>query len=230
MTLGEDIATYILIYMGNNILKNFCRQRKVDFNMLIMSTKITKRKIIAFAVVCACLALILIISIPSGDTAVAKQAKTTLKTNEERIDYLASYGWTVSSEPVETVEIVIPSTFDETYENYNVLQKTQGFDLSAFKGKKVIRYTYEITNYPTQHEDPIHANLLMIDTKLIGGDVTSVSLGGFMHSFEMPNKNTVTDPTDGSLENTDYDLPSNKESAGKTTEEILDQIFNNTSK
>ena len=48
------------------------------------------------------------------------------------------------------------------------------------------RYTYEITNYPTQQDSPVQANLLVIDSKVVAGDVTSVAMGGFMHSFERP--------------------------------------------
>lgn len=154
--------------------------------MMIFSTKITKKKTVAIALICACMLMLLIISIPQSDAAAGNMKKTTLKSNEERLDYIATYGWQVSPEPVEVMEIVIPTEFDETYETYNVLQKSQGFDLSSFKGKKAMRYTYEITNYPTPQESPVNVNLLLMEEKLIGGDVTSVALGGFMHSLERP--------------------------------------------
>ena len=199
--------------------------------MLIFSTKITKKKVLAFSLVFACLALILIIAIPSADAAVDKQNKTMLKTNEERIDFLANYGWSVESDPVEVVEVVIPSEFDQTYETYNSLQKTQGFDLSAFKGKKVIRYSYTITNYPTEQESPVRANMLLMENRLVGGDVTSIALGGFMHGFDMPT-GTTTQPTSEAATSAganvdDYDIFNDDDNnkAGLTPEEIADSIL-----
>ena len=46
-------------------------------------------------------------------------------------------------------ELILPEEFDETYTQYLELQAGQGFDLEAYRGKRVKRYTYEITNYPT---------------------------------------------------------------------------------
>ena len=66
----------------------------------------------------------------------------------ERVQFLAQYGWTVSPTPAEVYEVEIPQTFDEIYEMYNDLQRSQGFDLSAYRGMRVKRWSYDITNYP----------------------------------------------------------------------------------
>ena len=108
--------------------------------MFIFSTKLTKGKLLTLALICACLAVILIVSLPKGDVGTAAQSLKG-KTNEQRVAYLESFGWQVEAEPTQTVSVVIPATFDETYESYNLLQKTQGFDLSAYQGKKATRYT-----------------------------------------------------------------------------------------
>ncbi len=212
--------------------------------MMIFSTKITKKKTVAIALICACMLMLLLLSIPQADAAAGNMKKTTLKSNEERLDYIATYGWQVSPEPVEVLEIVIPSEFDETYETYNVLQKSQGFDLASFKGKKAMRYTYEITNYPTPQESAVNLNLLVIDDKLIGGDVTSVALGGFMHSLEMPSDTkpqqkpdnatnqpkTETNETQPNNQATSPDKAENtitgnvSEKTGLTEQEILDAL------
>ena len=63
-------------------------------------------------------------------------------TAEERIAYLSQFGWQVDEDPVEVSEIIIPETFDETYTNYNELQKSQGFDLSLYAAKRVKRWIY----------------------------------------------------------------------------------------
>lgn len=152
--------------------------------MFVFSTKLTKTKIATIVLVCACIALVVILAIPGGNAEAGKTNKTVLKTNEERIDYLASYGWTTENEPIETAETVIPTEFDETYEKYNSLQKEQGYDLTAYKGKTATRYTYKITNYPNEKVKDARINMLVYENKLIGVDVSSTEIGGFMHGID----------------------------------------------
>lgn len=106
-------------------------------------------------------------------------------TKEERLGFISQFGWEVSEEPAEVREIVIPDAFDEVYENYNELQKKQELDLSLYCGKRVKRWTYTVTNYPgyTEGEDCVRINLLVFDGRVVGGDVSSVELDGFMHTF-----------------------------------------------
>ena len=180
--------------------------------MFIFSTKVTRGKLLTLALVCACLAIILIVSVPGGEVDTAKKISLKASTNEQRVEYLESYGWTVEKEPKETVEIVIPTQFDDTYENYNTMQLTQGFDLVSFKGKKATRYSYTVTNYPKSQEDPVYATLIVVDDRIVAGDIASTSLGGFMHSLVMP-KDTV------------LEVETVKDELRPTSTEILDGIL-----
>ena len=76
----------------------------------------------------------------------------------------------------------IPKEFDDVFTNYNAIQKTQGCNLEKYAGKRCKRYTYVVTNYPGQ-TDNVRANILVYKDKVIGGDVCSLELGGFMHGF-----------------------------------------------
>ena len=114
-----------------------------------------------------------------------RSAPKGVRTNEDRIAYLESYGWSVSSDPIAVEELIIPEQFDETYSQYLELQASQGFDLTDYCGKRVKRYTYGITNYPTG-ESGIQAGLLVYKSTVIGGDVLSAQLRGFIHGLEMP--------------------------------------------
>ena len=108
-----------------------------------------------------------------------------IKSNEDRIEYLSSYGWQVSSEPLASQELLIPTEMDDTYDEYLALQKEQGFDLEKYAGKRVKRYTYEITNYPSG-EQGVQANLILYKNTVIGGEVLSSQLDGFLHGLSMP--------------------------------------------
>jgi len=110
-------------------------------------------------------------------------------TNDGRLAFLKNYGWEVSGTPVEVVEVIIPKTFNTVYTNYNAIQKSQGFDLSKFKGERVKRWTYDVKNYPGGVQN-VRANLLVYNNKVVGGDVSSVALDGFMQGLSIKVTNT----------------------------------------
>ena len=124
--------------------------------MFVYSLKASTLKF--FAVVCVALtALVMMITfIPSYDGGEFKYITTgnetdinysKIKTNEDRIAFLQQFGWKVDERPIEETEVTIPENFDKVFTGYNEIQKRQGLDLSKYKGKKVMRYTYEVTNY-----------------------------------------------------------------------------------
>lgn len=104
--------------------------------------------------------------------------------------FISNYGWQVDEEPIDVRDVVIPESFDEVYNNYNKIQSEQGFNLEKYAGQKVKRWTYIIRNYPgtTPNDDFIRINILVSDGVVIGGDVCSVKLDGFMHGFYLPTE------------------------------------------
>ena len=105
--------------------------------------------------------------------------------NTSRVAFLEGLGWQVEEEAAEAEEIVIPLEFDEVYQNYNLLQQEQGFDLSRYCGRTMMRYAYRIGNHPSGEQD-VRANLLVYKNRLVGGDVCSLRLDGFMHGLLPP--------------------------------------------
>jgi len=108
-----------------------------------------------------------------------------VRTNDDRVAYLQSYGWQVDPEPLSVEELILPETFDQPYTQYLELQSAQGFDLTAYAGKRVKRYVYQVTNYPTG-ESGIQAGLLLYRDQVVGGDILSSALDGFIHGLTMP--------------------------------------------
>lgn len=103
--------------------------------------------------------------------------------NETNIQFLKECGWSVENKCIETAEITIPDPFDLVYESYNNMQIRSGFDLSPYKGRKGIRYTYRVVNYPLKMNEEIRANVICIDGNPVGGDICTVSANGFMHGL-----------------------------------------------
>jgi len=90
-------------------------------------------------------------------------------------EYLRSLGWEVA-EPSSVKQVFIPEKFDAVYENYNNLQKSQGFDLSGYRAKTAVQYTFKLLNYSGDGE--FFAHLLIYKGKVIGGDVCGYGIGG----------------------------------------------------
>ena len=153
--------------------------------MLIMTTKVDKRKLfLALAAVIAAAAGLLLL-LGGGKDAQPTAAMTTAPaadTNDARVKFLTDLGWDVTASPAESAEVKIPKGADQVFDRYNELQKSQGFDLSKYAGKKVMRYVYEIKNFPGAKE-PVYATLLVCKDKIIGGDITDTTPGGKVQGF-----------------------------------------------
>ena len=156
--------------------------------MFIYSLKASTIKF--FGVICvAMVALIgLIVFVPpySGDVDAMADTRinySNIKSESDRRDFLKQFGWEVADGELESIEISVPDEFDKIMTEYNELQRRQGLDLSKFKGKKVTRYTYKISNYPG-YEGTVYANLIVYKNKIIGGDICSADVKGFIHGFE----------------------------------------------
>lgn len=105
-------------------------------------------------------------------------------THEDRMSFVSQFGWEVEEEPIEIKEIIIPTEFDDTYNAYNQIKKEQSFDLLEYAGERAKRWTYIVKNYEGyENKESIHINILVHDGIVIGGDVCSVELDGFMHGF-----------------------------------------------
>ena len=109
--------------------------------MFVMTAKISKTKLLAAAVVLIAVVLVVVLLVTGrgGDKTPSADAPAGA-TNDERVAFLATYGWSVNAEPKEIQKVRIPDHSDnKVFARYNELQRSQGFDLSAYGGKEVMR-------------------------------------------------------------------------------------------
>ena len=106
-----------------------------------------------------------------------------IKSNDDRINFAKQFGWDVDPQALNEQEVQIPKEFDKIFSAYNEIQRRQGLDLSSFKKKSVMRYTYAIKNYPN-YDGEVYINILVYRNTVIGGDVCSADVNGFVHGFE----------------------------------------------
>lgn len=161
--------------------------------MFVISTKSDKlKKYLIIAIVCTFTVIGGIINVSKDSTPAAKVGGVNMRasTNEERIAFFSQFGYEISEDPLEVKEVVIPAEFDETYEEYNSVQKSQGLDLSKYKGKRVKMWSYAVKNYPGYEttDDNIRGNILVYEGIVVGGDISNIELGGFTVGFAAENQ------------------------------------------
>ena len=105
--------------------------------------------------------------------------------HEGRVEFIKQFGYEIGEAPVSEAEFNIPTAFDRVSTDYNEIQRSQGLDLTKYGGKKVCRYTYEVKNYEG-YEGTVYANVLVYRNRVIGGDICSADVSGFIHGFEKP--------------------------------------------
>ncbi len=105
-----------------------------------------------------------------------------IRTEEERIAFLESFGWQVKPTDKEVTEFLLPKEFDRILSGYNEIQKEQGLDLSRYRNKRVKRYVYEVENYEGA-TGTVYATLLMYNNRIVGADLSCPGEGGFVRGL-----------------------------------------------
>ena len=95
---------------------------------------------------------------------------------DQQTAYIESFGWDPGFTHTAVENVRIPVEFDDVYEEYNALQRKQGFDLRKYRAHTVKRYTYELSG---DTPVPLNAELLVENGAIIGADIVSPAAGGF---------------------------------------------------
>jgi hypothetical protein len=150
--------------------------------MFVLTAKVSKTKIalIVTAVIAVVVIAVILHAAKKGQN---NEKQPAADTNEGRILFLTGFGWEINTEPVQMQNVTVPKEDSEVFTRYNELQKSQGYDLTKYRGKQVTRYVYEILNYPNA-KGPVYATLFVYQGKVIGGDVTNSEENGRMHGFK----------------------------------------------
>lgn len=160
--------------------------------MFVYSLRATTVKLVGVVCVALTVLITLIAFVPTY--AISSQTSATpgeqasysydkVKSAKDAKDFLAQFGWEVNEQPIEVKTVTIPAEFDKVFAAYNEMQKAQGLGLSKYKNKDVTRYTFAVTNYKN-YEGTVYANVLVYRNRVIGGDICSADVSGFVHGFE----------------------------------------------
>lgn len=125
------------------------------------------------------MAIMVCVCVVCCEIAAVNNTRANAKTNADRLQFIKELGYVVVSNEPTTQTANIPQTFYDVYEDYNTLQKSASYDLTLYKGSEVTIYTYYI-NAPRGYDGECVVNFIVYNDRIIGGDISSTTLGGFM--------------------------------------------------
>lgn len=101
--------------------------------------------------------------------------------NEDRVAFIEGLGVEVDDEPTTEESFTSPDSFDRIISGYNEIQKSQGLDLTKYKGKRITHYAYRVTNY--DYDGIVYVNLLVYKNRIVGCDISSADGEGFVRAL-----------------------------------------------
>lgn len=148
--------------------------------MFVLNIKPSKKFAVIFAVISIALGIICIICMTTAHNSVSKTAtcdeigtySLSAENTEAQVSFLKQFGHTAVADSAESREVTIPAEFNDTYEEYNNLQKEIGLNLEKFKGKTALQVRFELENSDTKY-----AVLLICNEKVIGAHLTNGEYG-----------------------------------------------------
>ena len=141
--------------------------------------RISRKTRVRALILGGCLLLLLLLLLGRGAGSAALFAGGRVSATEDRVAFLAERGWTADADSEQVQIIHIPEAFPPVFEDYNALQLQQGYDLHDYAGRDCDLYTYAVTNWPDESQTVL-ANLYVYRGRVIGGDIHSTNLDGFM--------------------------------------------------
>ena len=154
--------------------------------MMFMTAKVDLKKIAVILGGIAAVIVALVLLFGGGE---AQTTAAPVTNNDARVGFLTGFGWEVTNTPTESSQVRIPENTTEVFDRYNQLQKSQGYDLTQYAGKNVMRYVYKVNNYPGATE-PVYATVLVYKGQVIGGDITDTAASGKVQGFKMNKEST----------------------------------------
>ena len=134
--------------------------------------------LLGIAVVCIMLLVLFIASRNVKGNKDESNAPDRINSPEQVAEYLSAFGWETAAHASSVKPVEIPAEFTPTYEDYNNLQKMQGFDLTQYRSQTATMYTFEVFNHPSPKD--VFANVLVHDGTVIAGDLVCYALDGFI--------------------------------------------------
>lgn len=151
--------------------------------MFTKCLKLTKKSAVIIILIIAVLCIASVILLSSPGCSFGKSELINVTDTEGREKYLKDFGWEIDTATETSQKVLLPRQFDGVMLDYAQLQTDQGYDFAAYCGLECTQYCYEVTNYP-DCQTTVYAVLYVKAGHVIGGDIHSAAMDGFMHGIK----------------------------------------------
>jgi len=146
----------------------------------MVKQKLSRKKAAAAIIGIATVLAWMVVTVAAGNNPFSG---VSIDSQEDCAEFLAELGWETNPQEAVVQTTILPERFDNVYTQYNQLQIMQGSDLTRYAGKEVTVFTLPIINYASTG-DHIYATVITYKGRVIGGDIHSAEMGGFMHALK----------------------------------------------
>lgn len=144
--------------------------------------KLTKKSAVAIIIIAGVILAAAVILCSNPRSIFSTSDMLDVSALEGRKEYLESYGWEIDPDSESCCTVILPKELDGTLADYAAMQKSQGYDFASYAGLGCKQYTYAVTNYEG-FSGTVYAVLYIKGTRVIGGDIHSADISGFMHGI-----------------------------------------------
>ena len=150
--------------------------------MFTKSLKLTKKRAVALLLFIGVILSAAVVLCSSPRSLLSTGDMLDVSQTKGREKYLASYGWEIDPDSEEERNVLLPKSFEGAVGEYADMQTRQGYDFASYAGLECRQYTYTVTHYEGCG-GTVYATLYIKGTRVIGGDIHSADIGGFMHGI-----------------------------------------------
>lgn len=150
--------------------------------MFTKCLKLTKKSALAIIIVFGVILAAAVILCSNPRSLFSTSDMLDVSVTDGRVEYLKSYGWEIAPSSESCCTVILPKELDGALADYAAMQKKQGYDFASYAGLGCKQYTYTVTNYDS-FSGTVYATLYVKGTRVIGGDIHSADISGFMHGI-----------------------------------------------
>lgn len=150
--------------------------------MFTKCLKLTKKRAVILLLILGIILAAAVILCSSPRSIFSRGEMLNASSLEGRVKYLSGYGWEIDQSSEERRTVLLPKEFEGALADYGAMQTEQGYDFASYAGLECTQYTYIVTNYEGSSET-VYATLYVKSARVIGGDIHSAAIDGFMHGI-----------------------------------------------
>ena len=152
-------------------------------NMFTKCLILTKKRAVTIIIIAAAIITAAVIYCSAPGCSFGVSELINVSSSDGRQKYLNQLGWEIDVKSEERHTVLLPKEFEGIMAEYAQMQTEQGYEFASYAGLECKQYTYIVTNY-SDSDSTVYATIYIKSGHVIGGDIHSAAIDGFMHALK----------------------------------------------